>query len=151
LAANTRKATIVDAVRLWRNMRDIDREEAAAVTRIPVLLTLLWGVLCTEVVALYADGELLALYGVRDMGGGQGYIWMLSTHAVALHKREVFEACTAYVDRCARRFDVLFNWVFAKNDKALRFVQRLGFEIVLEPMTVHGKPFYPIRRFSCAA
>ncbi len=150
MEANTRKATLVDAVRLWRNMRDIDREEAAAVTRIPVLLTLLWGVLFTDVVALYADGELLALYGVRDMGKGAGYIWMLSTRSVALYPRVVMQACAAYVEDCARRFDVLQNAVFAKNDGALRFVRRLGFEVG-PSFTFRGEAFRPIARFSCAA
>lgn len=149
--ANTRKATVFDAVLLWMHMRPIDREEAGAVTRIPVLLTLLWGVLFTEVVALSNDhGDLLALYGVRDLGRGIGFIWMLSTGAVARHGREVMRACADYVDDCARRYDVLVNAVFAKNDKAVSFVLRLGFHIG-EPVTVRGAVFFPITRYSCAA
>jgi hypothetical protein len=144
------RATIGDVFRLWRRIRPIDREEAAAVTRIPVLLTLLWGVLFTEAVALYAGDELLALYGVRSIGNGQGLIWMLSTGAVVRHKRDVVDACARYVADCARRYDVLVNAVYAKNTTALRFVRRLGFHVG-EPMTVRGAVFYPIARFSCVA
>lgn len=137
-------------VRLWRRMRPIDREEAAAATRIPVLLTLLWAVFCTEVVALNADGELLAVYGVRELASGSGLIWMLSTDAVTSHKREVMEACAGYVERCAKRYPTLVNAVYAKNDTAVRFVRRLGFNVG-EPVTVRGAVFLPIERVSCAA
>lgn len=156
MEAKIRKATILDAVRLWRNMADIDREEAAAATRIPVLLTLLWGVLFTEVIALRVRGEMLALFGVRGVRAlpGSGLIWMLSTRAMALHEREVKRAvmlaCMDYVSDCAKRYDLLFNAVYAKNDKALRFVRRLGFTVG-EPVTVRGAVFHPIVRESCAA
>lgn len=149
MEANARKATLVDAWRLWRNMRPNDHEEAAAVTWVPVLLGLLWGVLFTEVLALYSGAELLALYGVRGEVGDIGYIWMLSTRSVVLHKRAVMVACASYVDLCASRYRVLYNAVYAKNDTALRFVQRLGFHVG-EPFAARGEVFYPIVRFSCA-
>jgi hypothetical protein len=129
-------------------MRPIDREEAAAATRIPVLLSLLWGVLFTEVEALYAGGELCAMYGSRNMGSGVGYIWMLSTDAVARHKRDVFEACAEYIDVCAMRYRLLVNAVYAKNYPALGFVSRLGFSIG-ERVFIRGAEFYAIARSSC--
>lgn len=152
MEASTRKATLADAVRVWWHMRAIDREEAAAATRIPVLLTLLWGVLFTEVFALHAGGAPVALMGVRDQGrvygDTVGYIWMLSTRAVALHKSAVMRACACYVGDCAARFDVLVNAVYAKNDTALRFVRRLGFKVG-EPIAVRGASWCPIVRLSC--
>ena len=152
MAVRERQATFADALWVWWNMRDIDHEEASAVTHWPVLLTMLWGVLFTEVIALHGDGVPIALYGVRPCREDRrvGLIWMLSTHRIADHKRDVFEACEAYVRRCARRYRALGNAVYVKNAMAMRFVQRLGFEIVLKPQTVRGKLFYPIVRMSCA-
>lgn len=153
-AVSERKATIGDAIRLWWGMREIDREEAEIVTWWPVLLTLLWGVLFTEVRALRRNSTVLALYGSRDFGHlepGLGYIWMLATHEAALeHNRpHVFIAAAAYVNLCQERYPVLGNAVYAKNVKALRFVQRLGFE-VRPAVAVHGELFHPIARLACA-
>ena len=149
MAASARKATVLDAVRLSRNMRACDREEARASTRIPIVLLLAWAVLRTEVVALYAENALLALYGVRDVGRGEGLIWMLSTRNVVNHKREVMQACAAYVSECALRFNVLSNHIHVNNPTAVRFVERLGF-YVGEPIIARGATWRPIVRYSCA-
>lgn len=135
-------------------MRDIDREEAEIVSRWPILLRLIWWALTTEVRALRRDGRAFALYGVKSMEAfqeGLGCIWQLVTHEAELdwNKAHVYAASMAYVERCHERFPVLGNAVYAKNEKALRFVRRLGF-VVQAPMVVHGSLFHPIARVSCA-
>lgn len=150
-SVSERKATIVDAIKLWWNMRAIDLEEAEIVSRVPVIWRLIRWVLLTEVRSLRRDKRVIALYGVTQMDEGLGCIWMLATHDAALdwNKPHVYAACAAYVEECHRRFPVLGNAVYAKNAQALRFVKRLGFT-VQPAMVVHGALFHPISRVSCA-
>ena len=136
-------------------MRAIDAEEAEIVSRWPIFWRLIWWVLTTEVRALRSKKwGLLALYGVKSMEAyqdGLGCIWQLVTHSAELDwcKPHIYAASAAYIERCHERFPVLGNAVYAKNEKALRFVKRLGF-VVQAPMVVHGSLFHPIARVSCA-
>jgi hypothetical protein len=134
-------------------MRIIDMEEAAIVSRWPVLLRLVWWVLTLEVWTLRRGKTVLVLHGVKSMEehqDGLGCIWQLATHDAELpwNKPHVYAVSAAFVEDCQRRFPVLGNAVYAKNAKALRFVKRLGF-IVQPAIVVHGALFHPIARSAC--
>lgn len=135
-------------------MREIDREEAEIVSRWPMIGRLIWWVLVNEVRALRRGRRMIALYGVKSLEAyqeGLGCIWQLATHdaELACNKPHIYAASAAYIELCHERFPILGNAVYAKNERALRFVERLGFH-VQPAMVVHGALFHPIARHACA-
>lgn len=147
MAAEIRRADPADATALAADMREADRAEALAVTGYAPLhaATRSIRVSWPHVWAGSVDGELLAVFGVRSAGllSDTGVPWLLSTNAVDRHWRPFLRFSRVLLANWSEAFPVLENWVDARHDVAIRWLDWLGFEIEApRPYGVYGLPFH---------
>lgn len=76
-------------------------------------------------------GEPVAVFGVRPLPGGEiGVPWMLTTQRMEdAGRAAVARAAVRAVRRMRAEFPVLVNWVHARNERAIRLVEWLGFTV----------------------
>jgi hypothetical protein len=87
------------------------------------------------------NGRPVMVFGVREWDGC-GAPWLLGTEELLRHKGAVIGQAPAYIDLMLQAFPVLINHVHAKNDKAVRWLKRVGFKLAApEPHPVTGEPF----------
>lgn len=99
--------------------------------------------------AVLLDDQVACIYGVHPQGRVQfmdghrrriGIVWMLGTHLVGLHARQVARHALNHkaLARLHRKYPILFNDIHAHNDVALRFARWLG-ATISKPRSL-GKP-----------
>lgn len=130
-------------------IRPIDRDECAVVG-MSVRDALRMGVSNSETCwTVKIDGRPEAMFGVIavSMLEGRGRIWMLMTDDGARQHRAIVRLGHRYTAALARHYRILENHVHARNDKAIRWLSRLGFHV--GPVDViRGQPMRPFTRLS---
>ncbi|HWW56357.1 MAG TPA: hypothetical protein VN047_05645 [Sphingopyxis sp.] len=125
------------------HMRPADVMECAAIGRRPV--SALTNALRSSLWALTAivDDQPHAMMGVtsRSMVEAVGVPWMLGTERIYDHARDLVRYAPAILAEMHLTFDRLENLAAADNDRALRFLRHVGFEICAEPINVGGTSF----------
>jgi hypothetical protein len=144
-----RAAVPGDADTLLRELRDCDRREAeaaAGVDRVDFVLRYTVGASlaawCCE-----QDGQLVALFGVASLSvvGGVGVPWMMGTDRLDRLPRAVMTQTRAYIPHMLVLFPHLTNFVDARNQRSIRLLKWLGFE--LHPAAPYGVQGLPFHRF----
>ena len=95
-----------------------------------------------------SGGRTLCAFGVAvaSISTGTANPWMLGTDEIEAHAREFLVKGKKIVDGWAGTYPVLFNYVDARNKKAIRWLRWLGFSLYEpEPYGALGMPFH---RFS---
>lgn len=143
-----RRATQAHVEQLASIMRGPDAQELAASSGWAPLEALQRSVAWSErhgrVWAGFIDGELCALFGVGRPAllGELAVPWLLTGPGVARHPREFWRTCQAIVAAWRRRYPLLVQNVDARYTAALRWAERLGFEVAApEPFGVGRLPF----------
>lgn len=93
------------------------------------------------------DGRPEAMFGVTTVSlmEGRGRAWLLMTDEAARQHRALVRFGRLYTEALQRHYTVLENHVHAHNDKAIRWLARLGF--VIGPVDViNGQPMRPFIR-----
>jgi hypothetical protein len=144
-------ATSAHIAELALTMRQADRDEAIAQTGIHPALALGLSVGNSDAVwAGLADGKVLCVFGVSDVGdpsGDVGAPWMLGSDLLVVHQRKFLRHCAECVEKMQTMFPVLQNHVDERNITAIRWLRWLGFVIL--PTEAHGPyglPFHPFER-----
>lgn len=91
------------------------------------------------------DGELVAVFGVAPVSllNGIGCPWMLGTDRMDRLPRAVMEHTRAYIPRMLVLFPHLTNFIDARNQRSIRLLRWLGFEILpAQPFGIRGLPFH---------
>lgn len=146
------KATLDDALELSFCLRQSDLDELDAATGRAPMDALFDGVVSSdEAWAARIEGGVVALWGVAAaplsfLGPRIGIAWMLGSDLIDQHKESFIEACNQELPRLLRRWDVLLNAIDARNTKALRWAERMGF-VLAEPAPM-GRFGLPFVRFS---
>lgn len=112
-------------------MRQIDIDECALAGMTP-RETLRMGLANSETVwTVKIDGRAEAMFGVVNVSllEGRGRVWMLMTEDGARQHRAIVRFGHIYTAALARHYRILENHVHAKNDKAIRWLSRLGFHV----------------------
>jgi hypothetical protein len=136
-----------DAEELAPRLRQADLEEIAAASgRAPVEVLRVSAAMSTHSWAVEIDGELACLMGVTPVSivSGIGCPWLLGSDAVPRHAGAFIKQTLVYIPLMLEAYPHLFNFVDARNTKAIRWLKRAGFN-VMEPMP-YGKskmPFHP--------
>jgi len=138
---------------LAANLREADVQELRAVHGPDLDLEhcLRQSVLASEecFVACTAYGEPMAVFGVAPISllGGEGCPWMLGTESLHHYGREIVTLSRAKMAEWGRRYGLLFNYVDARNTRALRWLKRSGFGVFAPaPYGVEGRPFHRVER-----
>lgn len=128
-------ATQADVEHVARNLRAADRAELLAMhgpgSDMVALLHQSAGITPGLTAMLAADtGEPLCVFGVAPIPGTlAGCPWMLGTDRAQRFGRELVVHGRAYVERWAKEFTSLQNFVHAENTRSIRWLQALGFHV----------------------
>lgn len=146
--AEIRKATIEDAQAIAANVREADRREIWASHMMTPLEAMEYGLKHSEFALTgLADGVPVCMWGgVRaSLIMSVGVPWMVT--ARALEQGEVAAAfirrCKKSLQRFLKRYDILVNYVDARNYRAIRWLKYMGFTLQdARPYGFYGLPFH---------
>lgn len=136
-----------DLETLAANMRQADRDEIAAAGIPDPLAALQSSAACsTECLTALFDGEVACVFGVGPISIllGIGAPWMLGSDQITRHPGAFITHARPYILRMLQAYPHLFNFVDARNSKAIRWLKRVGF--TLHDPVPHGPlgmPFHP--------
>ena len=146
-----RKANIKDLNHVCKNMREIDRLEAVYQTgqepADALRLTYLAG---EQVLTIAGDNDQpMGLCGVIS----DGCIWMICTDELFTNKKykiQLIRKGREWVDNLLKSYKVLYNFVYAENHSAIKWLKSLGFTFVnyYKEYGEQKKPFYEFVRIT---
>lgn len=124
-------------------MRAIDRIECEAMGHSPkaaLRAGLMNSSLCFTATV---DGKPECMFGlvVNNALCGKGTPWFLGSDAVYEHPREMLRYGPHFVRAFCDSTPHLSNLVSCENDRAIRFLRRLGFTIEEQPVPIGGAEF----------
>lgn len=97
-------------------------------------------------VALNDDGTPEVLFGADEVPHhpNVAVVWMVSTEAILSHPTEFLRQSRKWVDSWHERFDVLTNFVDARNTMHHKWLRWLGFSFIrkVEALGPYSLPFY---------
>ena len=130
MAAEFVTPVTVDHLRLLdRDLREGDRAEVVAVGRPDIVRQLSRDVLLSaESYAVFQDGDLLGVTGVRPMSliSNTARPWLLTTRHVERHKRTLLRGTRMLLRRWRKRWRALSNEIHADYQGALRWAEWSG-------------------------
>ena len=140
-------ATPEDCAQLAPNLRQADRDEVLAASGKAPLAALLHGYMeSSECYAVRCGGQAIAIFGVVNLGGGEGAPWLLGSDAILSHWREFVRHSRQELERIRQPYRRLWNFVDARNTLHRRWLAWLGAEETeLEPH--YGVARLPFWRF----
>lgn len=152
----TRPATEVDAQDLAPRLRPAEVAEVMAATGQEPLEALMDGVASGgEAWAVFFDGQLAFMWGVREVAGRVGAAWLLASDLVERYAKTFWKYCLSQLGGLLHRWDAVFNAIDVRHEQAIRWATRLGFHLSEPaPFGVAGLPFarFSVTRggFECA-
>lgn len=77
-----------------------------------------------------ADGVPVIIFGVdRDGLSENGRVWMLATDDLEFMQKSFIKRCKKVFFELVEDFDMVYNYVYEKNEIALKWLKWLGFTI----------------------
>ena len=146
-----RKANLKDLKYVAANMREVDKIEAFYQSGQEPLQALQLTYMCSKVNMAIADDndQPMGLCGVVD----GGVIWMVATDKLFennKYKIQLIRKGRKWVDNLLKKYKILYNFVYAENDSAIKWLKSLGFTFIQyhEHYGMQGKPFYEFLRIA---
>ena len=146
-----RKANLKDLRYVADNMRDVDKLEALYQTGQEPRQALQLSYMCSNVNMAIADDNdhPIGLCGVVQ----GGVIWMVATDKLFENKKyriQLIRKGRKWVEGLLKKYKVLYNFVYAENDSAIKWLKSLGFTFINyhAEYGIQGKPFYEFLRIS---
>ncbi len=141
-------ATLEHARRLAPALRDADKAEIKAASHLSSYEALEYGVrFSTLSRTVFMDGQIACMWGVgsANLIGGVGVPWMLGSPLIKTHAASFLRRCGPCVEQLKAGFQLLENYVDARNTAAIRWLRWLGF--CVEPPHPFGPDGLPFHRF----
>jgi len=146
-----RKASLQDLRYVADNMREVDKLEALYQTGQEPQQALQFTYMCSKVNMAIADDndQPIGLCGVVH----GGVIWMVGTDKLFENKKykiQLIRKGREWVESLLKSYDILYNFVYAENDSAIKWLRSLGFTFINyhEKYGIQGKPFYEFLRIA---
>jgi len=146
-----RKANLQDLRYVAANLREIDKIEAFYQTGQEPLQALQFTYICSQVNMAIADDndQPIGLCGVVS----DGIIWMVATDKLFANKKyriQLIRKGRKWVESLLKKYKVLYNFVYAENDSAIKWLKSLGFTFINyhAEYGIQGKPFYEFLRIA---
>tara|TARA_R100000995_G_scaffold33464_1_gene15051 strand:+ start:3823 stop:4275 length:453 start_codon:yes stop_codon:yes gene_type:complete len=146
-----RKANIKDLRYVANNLREIDKREAFYQTGQEPLQAVQFTYICSNVNMAIADDNdhPIGLCGVVE----GGVIWMVATDRLFENKKykiQLIRKGRKWVDNLLKKYKILYNFVYAENHSAIKWLKALGFTFIKyhEHYGIERKPFYEFLRIA---
>ena len=126
-----RKASLQDLRYVADNMREVDRLEALYQTGQEPQQALQFTYICSKVNMAIADDndQPIGLCGVVH----GGVIWMVATDKLFENKKykiQLIRKGREWVESLLKSYDILYNFVYAENHAAIKWIEALGFVFI---------------------
>ena len=146
-----RKSNIKDFKFVVENMRPMDKIEAYYQSGMKPEDALSFTFLGSKTNMTIAgdDDQPIGLCGVQK----DGRIWCVATDELFKNKKYRFQLTKQgkeWVDNLLESYKILYNYVYAENSSAIKWLRTLGFTFVKlhESYGQHKKPFYEFLRIA---
>lgn len=143
-------ATPEHAYEIAKNVRQPDVDELWAATAQRPLDVMLKGIARSEkAMTGMADGVPVCIWGVvyESFIGKVGVPWMVGSVALDMVAVTFLRRCRAQLMEIFAGYDMLVNYVDARNKKAIQWLRFMGFTISDEPVP-YGIFKFPFHKFS---
>lgn len=141
-----RPANREDVADVCSRLRSADREEIEAMWGVPPELMFEYtSIDRVKVFESARTGCRLGLAGVDSLGDPTtGLIWMIATDDLIGHQMEFLKYSKPFIEEHEEPYDLIFNWVDARNEVHLKWLRWCGFTFVqrYERFGSLGIPFY---------
>lgn len=143
----TRPVARGDVDHLLEHMRQADQGECAAALGDDWRTLVREGIpRSTMLLAGLYGGEFGSLFGVSPTDHPRvGNPWLLGTDVVDQHPGAALQSGLIWVPRMLEQFPQLVNYVDARNERSIRWLDRIGFTI--EPPHAYGYEGRPFHQF----
>ena len=147
-----RPATHSDAADVAPRLRMADLQEVSASLGEPPINVLEEGIAASDPCYAVTDkaGCVLALFGVVPQADNRevGRIWLLGSQELVADRFYFARNSRLWIDCLQQRYRVLWNWVDARNEVHIRWLEWCGFRLtaVDDAFGVEGRPFYEFQR-----
>ena len=140
-------ATLAHSANLAPNLRKVDVEEIRASTGREPDVALPFSIsLSPYSLAALDDEGVVAIWGIGapSVVSSIGHPWMVGTDRMATkHRRRFYVETQKFLLYAKHCYDVLVNYVDARNEISVAWLSRIGFTIFpAEPFGVLGLPFH---------
>lgn len=128
--------------------RHADVDELFAATGITPELAMWKGLACsTHAWTGFFDDRPVCMFGVapRSVLSGRGYPWLIGTNLMERHALVFLRECRPNLEQMKSAYNLLENYVDARNVKAVRWLRWLGFDI--SPAAPYGDLGLPFHYF----
>jgi len=146
-----RKANLEDLKHVAKHMREMDKLEAFYQSGQEPKQALQLSYICSSINMAIADDNdaPIGLCGVVQ----GGVIWMVATDELFSNKKykiQLIRKGRKWVDSLLKSYKILYNFVYAENDSAIKWLKSLGFTFIQyhEHYGMQGKPFYEFLRIA---
>ena len=146
-----RKASLKDFKYVVSNMRVMDKIEAKYQTGLEPELALSYTFLGSQINMAIADDndQPIGLCGVIE----DGCIWCVATDDLYSNKKyriQLIRQGRVWVDNLLESYKILYNYVYAENTSAIKWLKALGFTFVNyhKEYGKEQKPFYEFLRIA---
>jgi len=92
-------------------------------------------------------GLAVAIFGIADLGGLVGGIWLLATEDLSTIQIAFLRECKKVIQLLNKKYKILWNYVDCRNELHIKWLKWCGFKFLRK--TNYGvlqKPFYEIIR-----
>ena len=147
MVATVRLATLNDCNVLGPRLRDADKYELKVSCGLGPVTALTHSLSASDNAYVAVDENEVPILMFGVVNAGQDFVgvpWMLGSKGIYQHTRQLQAECKQWLDVVHKDYTLLYNYVHAKNPKAIRWLQWMGFTMVqLVPEFGVGKePFY---------
>lgn len=143
--AHYRPAIIMDCDDLAPRMREQDAKEVWHSHGLTPLEALVFSFQRAEesYSIISDDGQVIGMFGVGRVTSNIGVPWLLASDELPKVAKEFIPQSKEWIDRVHERYDLLFNFVYAKNTTSIRWLKWLGFSFIrrVDDFGVHPAPF----------
>lgn len=148
-----REAIKEDCLPIAKNMRESDIREVWAASKSGPLEAVRNGFLRSRLCWTGTLGDIpIWIGGVVSLGeaGGVGCPWLLGTDKIMQCPIQFLKSTKRYVDHIASQYDLIYNYVDARNTENIKWLQFVGFSIgKAVPYGVLGLPFHKFEMRGC--
>jgi len=146
--SNVRSTVWQDIQELQGNLRNEDRQEVWAATHRDPDTVLEQAVTHSPYCqTIFCDGRVVGIFGVAPdpRANSKGSPWLLASNDIEKMSMYILQNCRYYILQIADMFEILENYVDARNKESQRWLKWCGF--VLEDPTPYGPDGMPFHRF----
>ena len=75
-------------------------------------------------------GEAVGIFGIADLGGGVGGLWLLASEDLATVQISFLRECKKVIQLLNKKYKILWNYVDCRNELHIKWLRWCGFKFL---------------------